>query len=343
MDRIAFIIGERFLYWSSILLTLAVVVSICTFLALYLRRSGNAVAAALAVPASMAASLVLARLVHWYCRTDNYASLHAALSDFSTGGFALMGVFAGCFLAALTLRLTRISRNLPEMLDCMSLAGAAGIAVGRLSSFFSSADRGLLVESVKTLPWVYPMTNSVSGTEEYRLATFLIQAMVAAVIFLLLLPASAILRGKGKMRDGDTCLLFLLAYGASQVVLDSTRYDSLFFRSNGFVSIVQVLGALAIGLALIVFSVRLCRSRGFQKWYLILWLICAALLGLGGYMEYHVQRHGSEALFAYSVMSACLVGLVIMGVVLFALAQEGKREAKAPSHGSGSFLRENRT
>ena len=34
------------------------------------------------------------------------------------------------------------------------------------------------------------------------------------------------------LKDGDTFLLFLLMYGASQVVLDSTRYDSLHFRSN---------------------------------------------------------------------------------------------------------------
>ena len=105
MERIAFIIGERFLYWSSILLTLSVVVSICVFLALYLRRSGNVIAAAIAVPVSMALSLVLARLVHWYCRADSYASLEAALTDYSSGGFALMGVFAGCFLTAL-LKLT---------------------------------------------------------------------------------------------------------------------------------------------------------------------------------------------------------------------------------------------
>lgn len=341
MERIAFIIGERFLYWSSILLTLSVVVSICVFLALYLRRSGNVIAAAIAVPVSMALSLVLARLVHWYCRADSYASLEAALTDYSSGGFALMGVFAGCFLTALLLRILFLSKNLPEMLDCMCLAGGAGIAVGRLASFFSASDRGILVESVKTLPWVYPVTNAVSGQEEYRLATFLIQAMVTGAIFLILLVATTILRKKEKIRDGDTCVLFLLCYGASQVVLDSTRYDSLFFRSNGFVSIVQVLGALAIGLALILYSIRLVRNRGWKTWYLILWLLSAVMLGLGGYMEYHVQRHGSEALFAYSVMSACLLGLVTMGALLFALAGTEKKQSSHHSHG-GTFLRENR-
>ena len=36
MDRIAFIFGETFIYWSSIVLTLAAVTAICFFLAFYL-------------------------------------------------------------------------------------------------------------------------------------------------------------------------------------------------------------------------------------------------------------------------------------------------------------------
>ena len=81
-----------------------------------------------------------------------------------------------------------------------------------------------------------------------------------------------------------------------------------------------VLGALAIGLTVIVFSVRLVRRRGFKAWYLLLWLAVAALLGLGGYMEYHVQRHASEAVFAYSMMSLALAGLMGMGFWIRALA-----------------------
>ena len=162
--------------------------------------------------------------------------------------------------------------------------------------------------------------NQVSGQLEYRLATFLFQSVIAAVIFVVLLVLWLRERRRGTAEDGDICLLFLLCHGAVQVALDSTRYDSLFFRSNGFVSIVQVLGALAIGLTVIVFSVRLVRRRGFKAWYLLLWLAVAALLGLGGYMEYHVQRHASEAVFAYSMMSLALAGLMGMGFWIRALA-----------------------
>ncbi|MBQ8835168.1 MAG: prolipoprotein diacylglyceryl transferase [Oscillospiraceae bacterium] len=319
MDRIAFIYGEIFIYWSSIVLTLAAACAACLFLAVYLKKGGNGAAGALAVPMSMLLGIVLARLIHWYCRADSYVSLTTALTDYSSGGYALMGVFAGCALTAVLLRLLRVSRSLPEMLDCMCLGGAAGIAVGRLACFFNAADRGQILEGMTELPWVYPVVNTVSGAMEYRLATFVIQAMVTAVIFLGL--AIFFLTGReGKRRDGDLTLIFLLCYGASQVVLDSTRYDSLFFRSNGFVSIVQVLGALAIGLACVVFSVRLVKARGFKAWYIALWVLFAALVGGAGYMEYHVQRHGDQAVFAYSVMSGCLVGLIALVLIIRALA-----------------------
>lgn len=324
MDRIAYMNGETFVYWNSIILTLAAATAICFFLAFYLSRRGNAVAGFAAVPLSLVLSLAAARFFHWYCRADSYDSFASAMADYTSGGYALMGVFLGCFLAALVLRGLFLHRNLPEMLDCMCLAGAAGIAVGRLASLFNSSDRGQIVESVKSLPWVYPVTNVVSGATEYRLATFMIQAMAAGVLFLGLTLFYHSGKKRGKLRDGDTCLIFLLCYGASQVVLDSTRYDSLFFRSNGFVSIVQVLGALALAMVIVVFSVRLVKRRGFKAWYLLLWLPIAAAIGGAGYMEYYVQRRGNEAAFAYSVMSACLAAAVLFTLLIRALGNGRK-------------------
>lgn len=329
MDRIAFVTGETVFYWNSILLTLAAAVAICFFLAFYLGRSGNAVAGFAVIPVSLVLSLVLGRLVHWYCRADSYDGFVAAMTDYSSGGYALLGVFAGCLLAAVLVRLLCLSRNLPQMLDCMAIAGCAGIVVGRLASFFNSSDRGQVVSSIKSLPFVYPVTNAVSGAAEYRLATFVIQAMVAAVLFAAL--SVFYLRAGKRGRDGDACLIFLMCYGASQVVLDSTRYDSLFFRSNGFVSVVQVLGAVALVLAMILFSRRMVKARGFRAWQIFLWLLIAIALAGAGYMEYYVQRRGNEALFAYSVMSGCLAVVIALTLLIRYLAVRVERKY----HGTG--------
>ena len=326
MDRIAFIAGDTFLYWSSIILTLATATAICFFLATYLGKSGNGVGAALLVPLALVASLVLGRLVHWYSRTDSYLSFEAAMTDYSAGGYALVGVFAGCILAALVLRALFIVRNLPEMLDCLSVGGAAGIAVGRLACFFNASDRGQILENITELPWVYPVVNAVSGALEYRLATFVIQAMVTGAIFLIILLVFLIGHGSRKMKDGNVCLLFLLLYGASQAILDSTRYDSLFLRSNGFVSIVQILAAVAVVLTAVIFSVRMVKARKFRGWQIPLWVGMLAGLGGAGYMEYYVQRHGNEAAFAYSVMSACLALVIVLVLITWCLGKKRKAQ-----------------
>lgn len=335
MDKIAFIIGETFLYWSSIILTFAAATAVCMFLFLYLREENHGASAAVLVPLCIGASVIFARAVHWYCCANAYESFAAAMTTFTGGGYALMGVFAGCALTAALLRLVKIVPNLPMTYDCMALAGGAGIAVGRLACLFTAADRGPLVETIRALPIVYPVTNAVTGVVEWRFATFLIQsiatgAIVAGLMIFYLIGQS---RRYRTLRDGDTACLFLSFYGASQIVLDSTRYDSLFMRSNGFISIVQILGAAAVILPMVYFSVRLVKARGFQWWYIPLWLAYAGLAGGAGYMEYWVQRHGDQAVFSYSVMSACLAAMLVMACVVRAgaVAREKKLAAAGQS------------
>lgn len=320
MEQIALIIGDTILYWHSIITALAVAAAICLFAALYLYKTGNWLAIALLLPLATVLSLFFARLIHWYCRASSYESFSAAITNYASGGYALIGVFVGCLLAASLLRLFRIVKDLPEVLDSMALSGTAGIALGRLASFFNASDRGMAVESTR-LPLAAPSVNSITGITEYQFATFLFQAMVCGAIFLVLLMFWF---GKQKksapLKSGDTCLITLLLYCASQALLDSTRYDSLFLRSNGFVSLVQIFCALAVVLIVVLFSIRMVRARRWHYWFLIFWVIQAAMLGGAGYMEYYVQRHGNLALFAYSIMGACLFGFVILTLVIRLLA-----------------------
>lgn len=326
MDKLAFISVETFLYWNSMVYTLAAATAVCFFLAFYIGKCGNAAAGFGAVPLSIFLGLVAARFFHWYCRADSYDSFLAAMTNYTSGGYALMGVFLGCFLAACLVRFVRLSRSLPEMLDAMDIAGCAGIAVGRLASLFNSSDRGQVLANFKSLPIAWPVTNAVSGAVEYRLATFMLQSLVALALFVGL--SLFYIRGnkRGNLKDGDTSLVFLLIYGASQVVLDSTRYDSLFFRSNGFVSVVQVLGALGLALAIFAFSKRMVKAYGLKFWQFLLWIPIAAGIGCGGFMEYYVQRRGNEAVFAYSVMSGCLAAVALLTMLIRFLAVKVERK-----------------
>lgn len=311
MDRIALIYGERCIYWSSVIFVLAVLVTIFCFLAVYLRKEGNIAAAFAAVPLAVFLSFLFARMIHWYCYAESYRSFSAAMGNYGEGGFALIGAFAGCGLAVVVLTLVKIVRHPARMLDCLCLAGGIGIAIGRLASFFGASDRGQIMENIRWLPWACPVTNVVSGATEYRLATFLLQAIAVGSLTLTLTYLYATGKGR-KWKDGEVTLVFLLCYCAAQVLLDSTRYDSMYFRSNGFVSVVQVCSAVVIVLIAVLFSVQLVRSRGFRKEYGLLWMVMAVLLGCAGYMEYYVQRHGNQAAMAYGIMGAALCVYVVL-------------------------------
>jgi prolipoprotein diacylglyceryltransferase len=323
MEKIAFISGGTFICWSSIILALAVVTAVALYMAFYLARGGKATGMSVAVPVAMALALILGRLVHWYSRTDSYASFSDAMGLFSPGGYALLGAFAGCLITACLLRLVRLIPSIPAMLDAMAFGGCAGIAVGRLASLFNTSDRGVAVADSVGFPFAYPVVNQVSGLAENRLATFMIQSMLAAAILICLLFFLTVqgLR-KRKVRRGDVCLLFLLAYGASQIVCDSTRYDSLYLRSNGFISIVQIMGLIGMLVPMIIFSVRMVKARRLRFWQMIIWAVMLAGLGCAGYMEYYVQRHGDQAAFAYSVMSAALGVVVLLVLLVRALSQK---------------------
>lgn len=318
MNQIAFILEDTTIYWYSVVLALSVLAGICFFMACCHHNQIHSLCAAVAVLLSLALSLVLSRLLYWYCRADSFDHLLQALTTPDAGSFALAGVFAGCGLTALLLG--KIFGGTRKLLDCMSVAGCGAIALGRLGNFFTASDRGQILTEMTCLPWSYPVLNPTSGVPEYRLATFLFQAVIAGVLFLVLLVLFFTSRKNAAVPHGDVTLLFLMVYSASQIILDSTRYDSLYLRSNGFISMVQVLSAIVLAVCLVLLSLRAVKTHGLKKWMPLIWISLAGLFGLAAYMEYYVQRHGKLAFFSYDVMEHCLVAIVLLGIWLWRLS-----------------------
>lgn len=314
MNQIAFILGSTTVYWYSVVLAMAVLSGICFFFAFSQHEEIPALHASATVLLGMVLSLLLARFLYWYSRPEIFQSMMQAMGITATGRLTLTGGFLGCGLAVLLVG--KFCGNFAKLLDCMSIAGCGAIALGRLGNFFTASDRGQILTEMINLPWAYPVMNAASGQPEYRLATFLFQAIIAGILFAVLVWLF-FHREKHGIHHGDLTVLFLLVYCASQVLLDSTRYDSLYFRSNGFVSIVQVLSAVALAFGIVFFSVRAVKARGLKKWMIVFWVAIAAMFGVAGYMEYFVQRHGRLAFFAYATMEHCLVGIVVLSILLW--------------------------
>ena len=315
MNPIAFILQNTTIYWYSIILALAVLSGICIFMACCAYAGIRSHHAAITVLLSVVLSVILSRLVYWYCRPDSFSTWTQALTTPAASKMALAGAFIGCILTVLILH--KPFGDTAKLAECMSIGGCAAIGLGRLGNFFTTADRGQIVEEMISLPWSYPVLNATSGVAEYRLATFMFQAIIAGILFAVLAVLFFWPKARKSVPQGDICLLFLMVYCASQIILDSTRYDSLYLRSNGFVSMVQVVSAVVLAACIVWISVRAVKSRGLQKWMFLYWAGFAALFGLAGYMEYYVQRHGRLAFFSYDVMEHCLVIIAVLAILLW--------------------------
>jgi len=323
MNQIAFIFSDTTSYWSSVVAAAAALCAMLAAVSVRLWRNEPLLPVLVYLPIATVLSVFFARLIHWYCRTDQYTSLSAALQDFTGGGYALLGVFAGCFLAAVLVRVVRLTDDLPTLLDSLAPAAALGIGMGRLCCLFNADSRGkILVEDPahQRLPIGSPVVNATSGAIQWRFATFFIQSLIAFAIFVLLIIVTAVMlrliRKHKKNAKGMTFLIFMVLYCSTQIVMESTRYDALFLRSNGFVSLEQIFSIVVLVGCVVLFSYRSVRLRGLKVWHVILWAVILGCFGGTGYMEYYVQRHGSLYMFCYSVMSACLLLAAILSFFL---------------------------
>jgi len=333
MNKIAYIFEDYVINWSSIILVMAVVAAILVCFALSVRKPGYSTPLAVTLPVAMILGCVFARVIHWYCRTDQYESFAQAFTDFSVGGFSLIGLAIGCLLAAVIVWAIGLAPNLGKLLDIMVPGAALAIALGRLSFLFNYSDRGKVFienESNRRLPIGSAVINASSGATEWRFATFFIQAIVAAVIFIIVLAAffylSRLVLKNGRSAAGNVFFLFLILYFATEILLDSTRYDALFMRSNGFVSLMQIFAAVMIVFPYVWLSVRSVQFNKLKVYHPILWVVYLGSLGLAGYMEYYVQRHGNLYMLSYSLMGAGLVISMACAIIMMATTLKKKEK-----------------
>lgn len=316
MSYAAFLWRDISLHWAGLFAALGVLSAALALGSLQLAGGRSLKPLGLFLPAAILFSLIFARFFHWYSFPLQYGSFAAAMTDYRTGGFVLAGAFPGVLLAAGLLRLCGFTDDFPAFLDALAPAGALGIAVGRLGAAFDGSCRGSFLPHAPWLqrpPFAAPLFNA-DGTVTWRFATYAWQAAAAALLFLLCLVLFFRLRREKK---GHVFLLFMNFYAAAQIVLDSTRYDAAFLRSNGFIHVPQLCCVAVLAGVCIFYSAAWLSQPGFSPRLGILWGGFLALGGLGGYMEYFVQRHGDRFALAYPVMTAGFFLMALINVYLF--------------------------
>lgn len=320
MNGLAFVTKEAAVAWPAVFAVLGALCAVFGCMALWLASGRELRELTVFLPAAILFSLVAGRLMHWYSHPLSYQSFRTAMTVYTGGGFSLSGAFFGTALAAGLCRAGGLTRDLPGLLDAAAPSAALGIAVGRLGAAFDISDRGKFAAAPGRLFTVY----TASGTGgEWRFATFLAQSVfcfaLSAALCWLFLRALAPERRRQR-RKGMVFLLFLAFYGAGQIVLDSTRYDADFLRSNGFIHMPQILGAAAMLFVMIALTFA-ARRRGLPRGGLVAaWVLFFAGLALAGYMEYFIQRRAELHRTGYALMTA---GAVLACISCLLLTRRG--------------------
>ena len=322
MSPVAIYSGSTVIYWSAMVICLAVAAWFCLSHSLYTANGGKAAAMWVFLPIAIALSVFFSRFIHWYCHTMQYSGLLSAVTDYSSGGYCLPGVMLGVCLAAFIVTKLRFAESAAEMYDALAPGAALGFALIRLSALFNSSCRAKIVienPKLQKLP-IGSGISTVTGGVEYRFATFFVGFILLSILCIVLVIFYHRSRRGGMtsgLRHGHTAMMFLLFYSAMEFVLDSTRYDSSFLRSNGFVSLMQILCAVFFVFVLVYYSINSVKEKGLRPWHFVLWVLFLAAAGVTGYFEYLVQRHGDWYIKCYSVMTLSTLVMAIVPTILY--------------------------
>ncbi len=139
------------------------------------------------------------------------------------------------------------------------------------------------------------------------LATRRLAAIVMVILFIILLIDLMHLK-----RDGNTCLEFLMIFGAASIILESLRYDR--FLSITFVGLEQVLSAVILFIGVTIPAVRCGKKAKGLAVAAPLSVLLAA--GIGVALEFALDRTSFNKILIYVVFVLVITVPVILGMKL---------------------------
>ena len=281
------------------------------FLAKKKNFSGNTVllTGVLAIPLGLFFSRLVFCLISLGYYLDTIGQPIAMLY-FWDGGFSMMGALLGVSLAALIAAKVKKARY-GELMDVLAVPVGLFIAIARLGEAYTILGRGKSIDTEWMQGSAFFSTREAWG--DYY-AVFRYEAVVAAVLLIVLLCLFFGRKTRATARPGDLALVFGTLFGSAQVVLESLRDDGHLMW--GFVRASQIISILLPVAAVIVFSARLIRREGVGTRLILSWLLTVAAIVFAVIKEFDVDI--SNNLFRdYALMSLAMTALASAALFLW--------------------------
>lgn len=178
-------------------------------------------------------------------------------------------MFYGGILGAALVLLMAGGKQRLALLDAYAPSAALMIAAARIAEGFAGQGYGEYWFEDAMFFCRFPFMTYDAYYEGWAWALFMAEALVAAVLFVVLLL-------KKKTWHGDSWLLLLGLYASAQIVLESLRRDE--FLRWGFVRVEEVFSGVVILLVLVIYCIRAGKGRAVAKTIcFVLFLLMATL------------------------------------------------------------------
>lgn len=217
----------------------------------------------------------------------------------------MYGALIGAVLAAL-LGAKLAGVNKAEMLNHLAAAIPAFLVPARLGEGFTA----LGISRPLTTQWLSQSFLAMQGDYDAYLRTYLLEAAVALLLFVLLWRFAKMVQ-----KPGLVFIKFCLLYGITQTLMESLRYDGHLRYS--FVGMQQVLSAALFSLTLVILAVKLLKNKKAGKTLPVIGLIMVPviLLAIVG-VEFLIDRSEMGKLFSYALYLIILAVPAALGILM---------------------------
>ena len=246
--------------------------------------------------------IFLARLFYCLARFEYvfYEMGFSYLFAFDQFGYTLVGAMTGCLLAGLlTARVTH--QRAAAVLDAAVPGGALTLALARLAEGLTQQGIGALVENERLQ--FFPLSVQ-TAYGDWVYAVYMLE--FAAALALTVITWRFLM--KKDHPSGNITYLFLLLFGASQVLLESLRQDE--YLRWGFVRVVQLF-SMGLLLAGALYFLTKSHKDGGKRLFILARGACI-LLGIGVCIavEFALDKSPISNWLLHSIMAAVLVAMV---------------------------------
>ena len=268
------------------------------------RRNGlNAGTGPLTYFLGIPVSLLLSRLM--FCLLDaSYTSITDLRHFFrlNDGGYALFGVLIGMTLTAAFCALL-LKQRPSETLDalCPSLF---------LFIFFERLGEGFIRDFGISRSLIYGTlqgTFLVQQDMDLYLRTWILEAVIALILFVVILRIEAV-----DVRPGYVFLKACMLFGATQVLMESLRYDSHLMFS--FVGVQHVLSMAVLGIPVLILAKRALKTN--KGLALAGFIMIPVVVGLLIFLEFQIDRTETNRYLLYGIYALALAAPTVVGFLL---------------------------